>query len=282
MSWERFSYICRKVSCTLAEEETAGEGILRAEREPGIELYGDRVHAHSLPRQLLTLMAHTKSREQTLAAMAIYSKMAIPQQLAEPMQFKRVTAYLSYVVFIFFIVSGVYQLKVAPQFIETFSEFGFSAPSQLLFYREFGWIVSLLIFIMLFAGLVVSFALRRLFKFRLGQENSVIIRFLAFKGIRGAYLNVVTAMAFPSSDTFLNLHPPRNEVERHLSGLAGDKLCLAHEIHEIIKVQMQLLIQRCEMQMKLISVLIAVVVVSAIFFFLVSAYSPLFILGDTL
>lgn len=280
MSWERFGYICRKVRSTIQDGESISEGISRVEREPGGELYGASLGLNSLPQTLLRDMARVDNRERALAALAVYSKMETPQQLSEPMQFKRVTAYLSYVVFVFFVVSGVYQLKVAPSFIDTFAAFGLSTPSQLVFYREFGWAVSLLISVFLLSGLLIGFALRRLFRFKQGQESGFVIRFLAFGGIRRSYVNVVSAMSFPASDVFLKQGTPETEIEHHLAAAVASDLCLAKEIQELVKSQMHILLHRCEMQMKLISASVAIVVVAAIFFFLVSAYSPLFILGD--
>ena len=50
-------------------------------------------------------------------------------------------------------------------------------------------------------------------------------------------------------------------------------------INEI--AEMRVLLESCEKQMKYISIAVALIVVAAVFLFLASAYSPIFILGET-
>ena len=57
---------------------------------------------------------------------------------------------------------------------------------------------------------------------------------------------------------------------------------VAVEMQELLQIEMRFLLEKCELQMKYISILVASVVVSAIFFFLASAYSPIFVLGETI
>lgn len=281
MSWERFSYLCRKVKSTLRAEESISEGIARVEKEPACKFYGDRPSPDSLPKRLLRDVSQIRDKQAAMAALEIYSKMDMSQQLAEPMQFKRVTTYLAYIAFIFFIVSGIYQVKVAPAFFDAFEAFELSVPSHLVLYREYWRFLSLLISVLLFSGLIIGLTLRGLFKLRLGQENYFIVRFLTIKGIRESYLNIIAVLSFPTSAVFLKQRPSETELESHLAEIANSDLCLATEMQEILKTQILMLLHRCETQMRLISISVAVIVIAAIFFFLVSAYSPLFILGET-
>jgi hypothetical protein len=52
-------------------------------------------------------------------------------------------------------------------------------------------------------------------------------------------------------------------------------------MQELIEIEMRVLLESCEKQMKYISVAVALIVVAAVFLFLASAYSPIFILGET-
>lgn len=54
---------------------------------------------------------------------------------------------------------------------------------------------------------------------------------------------------------------------------------LAIEMQALMKVEVALLLSRCEKQMRLMSTLVAVVIVIAVFIFLVGAYSPMFMMG---
>ena len=71
-----------------------------------------------------------------------------------------------------------------------------------------------------------------------------------------------------------------NLVTRHLQAVKDSNMCVSKEMQELIEIEMQSLLESCEDQMKVVSIAVALVVVSAIFFFLVSAYSPIFILGE--
>ena len=120
MAWERFSYICRKVNSTLEEGETVSECIARVEKEPSCSFYGDVIRTDSLPREILNGIGRLYSVDEAKDAIRVYSELDLSERLAEPMQFKRVTIYLAFVIVVFFLVSGIYQLKVAPTFLETF------------------------------------------------------------------------------------------------------------------------------------------------------------------
>jgi len=189
--------------------------------------------------------------------------------------------YLAYVTFVFFIVSLIYQLKVAPTFLGAFETFEISIPSHLLFYRDYWLYFMLVISVLLVVSLIIGSTLRGLFKFKQGRENGLVFRFLVFKGIRGSYLKIIEIINFPVLSAHGYAVSKNNEISVHLSDIQNAGLSLAVEMQALIKSEVQLLLSRCERQMRVISVLVAVIVVVAIFFFLVSAYSPIFVLGET-
>jgi type II secretory pathway component PulF len=281
MTWERFGYICRKANKTLNAEESVSECISRIEGEPNSKLYGDRISFDSLCRKILNEVGKATDNTKAKKMLGVYSEIDLSQHLSEPMQFKRVTIYLAYVTFVFFLVSAIYQLKVAPSFLEAFETFEIPIPSHLLFYRDYWQYFVLAISALLTASLIIGFTLRGLFKFKQGRENGLVLRFLAFKGIRKSYLKIIEVLSFPVLSARGYSTSKDSEIITHLTEIENSGMSLAFEMQALIKAEVQSLLNRCERQMRFVSVLVAVIIVAAIFFFLVSAYSPIFVLGET-
>lgn len=282
MTWERFGYICRKANDSLQSNESVSECIRRIEKDPGCKFYGSDLLSNGLPRKLLKEMGSIYERDKAKESLKIYSEIRLSEHLSEPMQFKRVFIYLAYVTFIFFMVSAIYQLKVAPTFLEVFDNLEVSIPSHLLFYRDYWKYFVIFIFSILAFGLVAGNTLRDLFSFRRGSESGLILRYFSYRGIRRSYSNILGMLSFPISDDSLLLSTDKESISTHLNSIKNSGMNISVEMQEMIKNEMNTLIDLCEKQMRVISVGVAVVVVSAIFFFMVSAYSPIFMLGDAI
>ncbi len=282
MTWERFGYICRKVSAGIGEHETVSDCIARVEKEQSSALYGKPIGSSSIQRKILEQIGSFENKDKALSALNLYQGLKLSENFEEPMRFKRVVAYLSYVTFIFYIVVGIYQLKVAPTFLGALEDLNLSMPSYLGWYQDYWWYFVLAVTILLISSLLIGHYLRKIFRFVLGIENSVVLKYLAFKGIRQSYIKVIDILQFPielSSDK--NSKTPSKLVE-HLHDVQVSNMSVAVEMQELLRIEMRLLLERCEQQMKYISMLVAFVVVWAIFFFLASAYSPIFVLGEVI
>jgi hypothetical protein len=280
MTWERFGYICRKAAGTIKAEEPASECISRIESDENCKLYGDKISQDSLSRIILDKIMAIPNKE-AMAALNTYSQVNMSQYLAEPMQLKRVTIYLAYVTFVFFVASAIYQIKVVPSFLEILETFELSIPSHLIFYRDHWPYFMLFVSATLATSFIIGFTLRDLFKFKAGLENGIILRFLALRGIRESYLRLLEVILYPISPTIGDEAPNASKIRCHLSEIQKTEMDLAVEMQALIKIEVALLLNRCERQMRLISTTVAVIIILAIFFFLSSAYLPIFALGET-
>ena len=280
MTWERFGYICRKVTAGIGEDESVSGCIDRVDKSDACAYYGKPLHRLSLPKKILDQVGSFDSKERALAALNIYQDLNLTEQFEEPMRFKRVVAYLSYVTFIFYIVVGVYQLKVAPTFLNAFEDFQISAPNHLGWYQDYWGYFVLVVSILLISSLVIGRKLRRLFRFDLGIENSFVFKYLVFKSIRTSYLKVIDVLQFPMAHAGEQKAGNPSELVKHLHEVEASKMSVAVEMQALLRVEMRFLLEKSEQQMKYISAVVALVVVTAIFFFLASAYSPIFFLGE--
>lgn len=282
MTWKRFAYICRKVSAEYNDQESISSYLSRVDNEESSQLYGAPPGKHSLSRKILDQIGSLDNKDDALTALNIYQGLNLAEKFDEPMQFKRVVAYLSYVAFIFYIVVAVYQLMVAPAFLGAFENFNLSAPGYLGWYQDYWGYFVLVVSILLIFSLVIGHYLRKIFRFELGIENSFILKYMVFRSIRKSYLKVIDILQFPVLRAGeANSHSTSTIVE-HLKNIEDSNMNVAVEIQELLQIEMRFLLEKCEWQMKCISILVAVVLIFAIFFFLVSAYSPIFVLGETI
>jgi len=280
MSWGRFGYICRRAGVDRQENESVSACLSRVEGDEACEFYGNSISSTSLPRRILKAIGSIENDEQAQQSLDIYKALNLSKHFEEPMRFKRVVAYLSYVIFIFYVVVGIYQLKVAPSFLEAFENFDIQVPSHLTFYQDYWGYIVLLVSVFLISSLLIGSHLRKLFDFELGRENSFIVRFLVFSSIRISYLKVIHILQFPVASDNELVESEIRPILKHLNRIKESKLDISREMQELIEIEMRALLESSEKQMKYISVAVALIVVAAIFLFLASAYSPIFIFGE--
>ncbi|GAA3935913.1 hypothetical protein GCM10022277_35500 [Litoribacillus peritrichatus] len=258
------------------------ECLTRVESEPGVHLYGEQPEPGSLPDLLLAEIKDIENQQAAARVIGLYGGLDFTSQLNEPMQLKRVIAYLSCVVVVFFLVSCLYQLKVAPTFLETYRTFELDIPIHVLWYQDYWLMFSVVIFVLLLLALKVGFELKRLFQFADTHFESFIFNRLTLPGIRTAYLNILEAVFYPLSDTSEQRGIPSYLITEHLRAMERSGMDVTQEIQSIIQREGRALTVLCERQMRIISASIAIIIIAAIFFFLISAYSPIFILGETI
>lgn len=282
MTWERFGYICRRASVDRQENETVSVCLSRIENDKACELYGKSIPSNSLPRKILNRISSIENDQEAQKALDIYRELSFSKKLEEPMRFKRVVAYLSLVIFIFYVVAGIYQFKVAPLFLEAFEVFDIKTPKYLTLYQDYGGYFVLTVSVIMIYSLLIGAHLRKLFNFDLGRENSWLLRLFVFPSIRTSYLKVINIIQFPIAAG--NREPIEKKIRlivNHLNNIKESKLDISREMHELIEIEMQVLLESCEKQMKYISIITSLIVISMVFLFLFSAYSPIFILGET-
>lgn len=280
MTWERFGYICRKVSAEIGEKESVSSCITRVDKDESCALYGKQLDSRSLPKKILDQIGSFDNKERAVSAVTIYQGLNLSEKFEEPMSFRRVVSYLSYVTFVFYIVVGIYQVKVIPTALKAFENFELSKPSRLVWYLDYFGYIIFLVSILLFLSLVVGYHLRKLFRFDLGVENSFIFKYLVFKSIRTSYLKVLDILLFPISNAGDQMTKNSSELINYLRDVQASNMSVGIEMQELLRIEMRILLEQCEQQMKYISTLVALAVVSAIFFFMACAYSPIFALGE--
>jgi len=284
MEWEKFHYICRRCS----ESSLLGGGgsieqkIESIEAEPATKLYGSDTRRDSITKHLLTRLSKHPDNDATQKAFKLYGRLDLSQILAEPLQLRRVLVYLSYVCVIFLIVGSIYQYKVTPTFIATFDTFDTPPPTHLVFYQQYWSYFVLFIFALLGLALKVGYDLKALFHFKESAVASFTFKYFTLPRTRLSYLNIVEAVSYPVKSLAETENAERSLIMKHLINLDSLGMNIEREIEDIVRREGRNLTQSCEQQMRVISTVIAVTVIASIFFFLSSAYAPIFVLGETI
>jgi len=256
--------------------------LARVSKEDVCDLYGKKLNQKSWPKKILDEIA-SLDNEEAINALNIYRKINLFGQFREPMMFKKRVTYLSYVMIVFLAVVAVYQIRVAPNFVEMYEFFDIPVENRLAWYQgQVIWVYYVLIAVIVFIlSLFTAYHLRKVYKFYYGAENSLFFLYLASPSVRKSYKKVINILGFPISlydqSDFRNRH-----IVEHLQAVQDSKLCVATEMQELLKVEMRILLESCERQMKFIFTFVALVVGFVIFVFLFSAYGPIFKMGSML
>lgn len=276
MTWERFGYICRKADADRQSHRSLAECLTAVEAEPACNLYGDKIPANTWPRTILDRLKSMQDEQEGQFAIDTYKNLTLSRHLEEPMRFKRMIAYLSYITFIFYVIVGIYQTKVTPSFIEAFENFGISVPNILVLYLNYWLYLFGVVSLLIFLTLLIGFKVRSLFKFKTGFEHSFVFKYLLFGRIRQSYSKLIEILQFPVQME----NDIGGEISEHLNAVKRSNMNLSKEMQELIEIELRRLFGSCERQIKIISATIAIIIVASVFTFLVSAYSPIFIFGD--
>ncbi|WP_317933535.1 hypothetical protein [Halioxenophilus sp. WMMB6] len=279
MTWERFGYLCRKAAVTCGEREVVSDCLARIEQEAVCGLYGAEMATNSWPRRILDKIGALANREAAVAALTLYGRLKLTRPADELMKFKGITSYLLAIALVYFVVVAIYQLKVAPTFVNAFTNLEVQVPALLVYYRDYwGWLVALVAAVLM-AALLVGHRLQQMFQFQAGIEQSPVFKYLLFSNTRVSYLRLIELLQAP-----LHMYggpaPGDTAIARHLLAIKTTPMDLATEIEALIAGELRQLLECGQAQMKALTVIVAGLLAASVFIFLFSAYAPLFMLGD--
>ncbi|MDB2386352.1 hypothetical protein N9W21_03300 [Shewanella sp.] len=283
MVWTRFSYICRKAN---AEYKTQGFTALKfseIEQNAACNLYGNKARANTWPQVLLDKIGAISNEDKAVSAVKIYQELDLNGQIEDLKNSKRIIAYLSLVAVIFYISTTVYQFTVIPFFIGSFDVFNIKVPDVLLIQQDYWWAFILTISVLLMISFTVAMKIRGLFKFTVNIEKSLMVKYLVFSDIKKSYLRLINLLQFPLyQDKTLADETSLALIEHLIAVNENTEMSLPKEIQALIQIEQELLSSLAERQLKIMTSIIALLLISAICCFLINAYSPIFFIGETI
>lgn len=280
MTWIRFNYICRRLGAVAQMNNTTQQDIQQIETEPGTELYGEAIPVNSLGRHLLNKLSKLTPGPQLNTAISVYGGLNLAPLIDEPKAFIRYVYYLYIVSSIYFVVSWIYQFYVTPAMNDMLVSLSADISTASSSYYQYWPYYQTAIAIALVLIAFYCFVLRRLFKFKQGQENSLLFRFFISKGVKESYRNVVGLLTYPVQQP---IEQPVNLAEpyfSHLKNIEQSKMNLATELQALIKTEAQKFHKKTEQQIQRLLVCAWIIIIAAIYVFLSNAYAPIFVLGE--
>ena len=276
MAWERFHHICRRTFASLQSGESLEERIKTVESDPDTALYGEPLRPGTLPRRILDRLVAHPDRDRARQLLEFYASLNLATETSQPLQLKRIVLYLTYVSVLFLLINSFYQLRVAPEFIALFDTFQVQMPYHVALFRDYGWALSVPVLLLLALALLMGHVLKGLVEWSSPRGNGGLIRFLAFPRARAAYAKVEAAILYPLEENVAGEH---SDTVAHLRELEGEGVDIRDEIAALVRSQHQRLVELCEKQMRMVYALCVLLIVAMIALFLVSAYSPMFMMG---
>jgi hypothetical protein len=282
MTWDLFGYICRKSSVDCKGNEHIRECLKRVKNEKICEVYSGNKPIRGLPKLIINKIEQIEDPSKARKVIDIYKDLKLNNSFEIPKRFKRVFSYLFVIFIVFCSIAGVYHLKVLPSFIDAFKSFNLELPESILLYQQY-WIYFVLIILLLFiSALIIGLKIRSLLQFTEDVERGVLFNYLLFKRIKTSYLRIVEIALFPLQEIRGVGNQNKNLIIDHLNSIKKTNLNLSVEMSALIDIELKRLLDNCEAQMKLVSVVIASLILVAVFCFIISAYSPMFIIGDVI
>lgn len=277
MAWERFHHICRRSLTSLQPGESLEERVRAVEANPGTALYGEALGRGTLPRRVLDSITACPDQDRARTLLELYANLNLAKETTHPLQLKRIVLYLTYVSVLFVVINGIYQLKVAPNFIALFETFQIQTPYHVALFREYGSAFAVLVVLLLVLALVMGYVLKGLADYSSRRGRGGLTRFLVLPKVRAVYANLEAAILYPLGD---GMSDGGSHVISHLQELEQQGVGIREEIEGLVRSQHRRLVELCEKQMRLVYAFCVGLIVVMIVLFLVSAYSPIFMMGE--
>lgn len=277
MSWERFQYICRRSHELLRRDGSVSDVIRSADSEEGASLYGENFGKGSLPGKLLEEIAELSDRDKIANALKVYGELRLDRDLALPPHFRRASLYLVLVMLVFSMAFGIYFVKVMPTFMDIFESQGMAKVPALEFFLQYSGYLYNLVLVAVVLVLLLGRHIKKLLSYEESSASSSFYRLMTLPEIHRRHRRIVAAIRYPLADSE---NGAGDLVASHLKNIEGSGMSVAYEMQRIIGEESRRLLQACERQIRMMIAFIGISVVLMAGYFLYSAYTPLFLLGE--
>jgi hypothetical protein len=274
MAWQRFQYICRRAAVCLARGDTLSAALETARTDRGAGLYGPQIEDDALPNQLLDGMAGL-DRHQAASVLQLYADLDVAGMALQTRVGPAGMTYLLFVLAMFSVALYVYLFHVAPAFAAMYADA--ELPAAAAFFLDYAPLLYLLLLVLAACLLLAMRELRRLLSWR---RPTALATVLLLPSVRTAWCHLVTTLCYPLSRLGGISTAPPPALLLHLQDLERFKLPLMPELSVLAQVQVMRLQRAGQWQVSLMLALFGGLLMLMVCGFLVSAYMPLFMLGE--
>jgi hypothetical protein len=161
-----------------------------------------------------------------------------------------------------------------------FEIFEMDIPGYVAWYHDNWGTMIIGVVIVLAVSVYIAFSVSKLFSFN-ANDRSPGYRFLLPGSIKRCYQNLVEIIYFPLGN-IQTLRHNQSELSDYLREVSHSDIELKTEIEALLAREGKRLARLCKHYLQIVSAVVSVLLVLVIFFFLVSAYAPIFVLGDVI
>lgn len=277
MSWERFQYICRRSNEFFRQGKSVSDSVSSAQAEQGASLYGEDFRKGSLPGKLLEEITALSDRDKVARSLKVYGELRLDRDLALPSHFRRASVYLVLVMLVFSMAFGIYLIKVMPTFMEIFESQGMAKVPALEFFMQYSGYLYNLVLVAAVLVLLLGRHIKKILSYEENSSSSRFYRLMTLPEIHRRHRRIVAAIRYPLGGSESRAG---DLISSHLENIENSGMSVAYEMQRIIGEESRRLLQACERQMRMMIAFIGIAVVLMAGYFLFSAYTPLFLLGE--
>ncbi|WP_448564916.1 hypothetical protein [Thalassotalea ganghwensis] len=275
MNWEQFNFKSRfflqrlKQGATLQQAE-------QAYKSSGLEhLYQDNSSA-TIQQQLFDQLFQLSNPADVIKALAFFKEISLSGAIQGALLFGRVLKKLDAIVvlsimFGFFI--SFFNFYIYPAFLSLTSEYP-NIVGQLFYQLPLLWGVGISLTVVV---LVISFLIKRFLKridrFIISLPNMAMSWFVP-KSIKVELFNLNQLLGYALSKANLN-----SDLQNELGLIAQNGMDVNHELNNLFNLKFQKLIMMIQSYTRHLLRLLYVIIVTAIAFFVMQIYDPIFKLG---
>ena len=275
MTWSRFHFLCREMNEHLQTSESPSVAFEHASQCEAIHWYGPAPKKRSLQFKLEDRLKNTASREKALIATSTYGALDFSEPIKALDKTKRAHIYLSYVTGIYLLASTVYMTKVIPAFMAMYENLDFPVSDDMAWYVDHWNVITATIALVLCLSILSSHTMKRISCLTIEPARSLLFRLLMPSKIKASYQQLLSLMNYP-----IDYDEDDNELYRHLNQFIHNPGRRHQEITAILNHEKQVLQRRLEAYTTLLLTISGVVIIYSIYFFISSAYQPLFTLSS--
>lgn len=277
MAWERFQYLCR-AALNKDKTENLSDFIQHLNSKPSTKLYGN-LPQDSIPFQLLKNIHALTSSEQQTTALAVYAKLDPTNLVDKPKNLRRMSVYMTWVVATYWLVVSIFKVQVFPQFLELYDVFGAPLADETQFLMEYGPTIALILGAILILLVILAFLLSDLVWVKHDWTKSTWYRFCP-RSIRYRYQTLIDLLHYPSTNLQDEESSTETDIRKHLLDIKSSGMNLDEEIFALFKNESAKLMRSCEMAIKTIQIVVAIIIIYMLFYFVSGVYVPIFSLGS--
>jgi hypothetical protein len=243
-------------------------------RHPNEALH-ERLTESVIVKEVVANIAFLDEEREKQRILGFYSKLDLSFLVQSSTKLTRPLIVLMVAGLVFFVVSALYVFQVIPSFLDAMGS-GLLPEAEMLmgiqqnwpFY--FGGVFVLLLWVIFIAGLT-----HKVSCLSVSSKYYWLLKCSLLPDIGRHYFRLQALMWAPFSLVTLPKELHEGTSLEHLSRLQASSVDITEELQSLIDQQVRLLNEQCQLQLKGLMTLIASLMIGAVCFFLLGAFSPL-------